>query len=500
MAAMQSQHRPGSLLPSPALAAAPVKVISVTPPGAGVALARHRSAAASSAFAGPGLLAAASGLLATVAAGGRRRPHALTKAATARLAAAQATDDATLYLELMQWLTVRKAYVSDAVGLVTEDPVAGETGNQAKERGVVATREVINGELLLEIPVSCCMTAQPGNKEAVGADPEVAAALETAGITHEDAALALALHGEQKQGEASAWWPYVRMLQAEHSFPLFFETADLEALENTALRESLEVTSRAVAVVAKKWGFVDEELRAAWQLVRSRRFGSELGTCMIPLGDFLNHTCYPSCAWEPPTAQQPEVWKLRAKLDLAPGDSINFSYCEDPNHLLLSTIGVVLKDNPHSRIMARPRDLRKALLGVCNPQSPEEFAIWRREELERQVPEPKEEGAGMSMFLVGRQPGGLQWNPLWLDLVGLAITDSPDGQHWSAALGGTERYLAALEEASWSLFPRRLEDDPGAASETSWNQVLAAELRCGQKSLLSEALASLRTRLEAQGG
>eukprot|EP00931_Biecheleriopsis_adriatica_P060996 TRINITY_DN36652_c0_g1_i1.p1 TRINITY_DN36652_c0_g1~~TRINITY_DN36652_c0_g1_i1.p1 ORF type:complete len:483 (+),score=106.65 TRINITY_DN36652_c0_g1_i1:80-1528(+) len=423
----------------------------------------------------------------------RSRSRAAARAASG---GAGEQSDEKAYHELAEWLRARGAYINEAVGLTIADP---ETGNE--ERGCVATKDIRNGELLLEIPSGCCLAAGPGLAEALAADSSVGAALDRAGITKEDAALAVTVAAEMKSGDASAWWPYIKVLgsQVNDTFPLFFDEADLDALESPPLKESLEVTSQAIAAVAAHRGDVtDKELRSAWQLVRSRRFGSDLGTVMIPLGDFLNHSFYPSCGWDAPTAQRPDSWILRARIDMSAGDSLNFQYCEDPNHMLLSTLGIVMEENPHSRIMVRPCDLRRAVRSVLNTGGPEDFTSWRESEIDKQFPDPEEPGCGLAMFLVGRRPNGIQWNPLWLDMVGMAVMESPE-KHWSNEPGGTEVYLAAFEKASWSVFPRTLEADPGAPSAATSNQLLAANLRLGQKKLLSDAIASLRTRLSGQG-
>lgn len=80
--------------------------------------------------------------------------------------------------------------------------------------------------------------------------------------------------------------------------------------------------------------------------------------------------------------------------------------------------------------MVRPKELRAALRSVC-AKSSDDFSKWRLEQFEEQLADPLEEGVGLSMFLapwkrslhvtsfeVGRQPGGIQWNDLWLNLIG----------------------------------------------------------------------------------
>ena len=59
--------------------------------------------------------------------------------------------------------------------------------------------------------------------------------------------------------------------------------------------------------------------------------------------------------------------------------------------------------------------------------------------------------------------------------------------------------MLALETASWSLFPRSLEEDKADSKTASPNQEMAAELRRGYKQLLREAIDSLRVRLTGGG-
>jgi len=414
-----------------------------------------------------------------------------------RCSASDFEKDAEQYAQLVDWLRARGAYVNQAVGLVERDILEdGDSTAERAERGCAATQDIRAGELLLEIPLSCCLSSVPGCYDDILSDLEPA--MERGGIAKADVELALAVAVERQQGEASPWWTYLRMLDCSHTFPLFYEPADLAALENIPLTESLEVTSQVISQIAEASGLPDTEFREAMQLVMGRRFGSDTSRAMMPIGDLLNHRFYPSCEWETPTNDSP-CWRLKSKMDLSPGDSLNHLYCEDPNHLLLQQSGFIMKENPHNRIMARPVDMRNALFSVCNSGSPEDFARFRKDEVEKQLPDPDEEGVGLSMFLVGRRPGGLQWNPLWLDMIGLAVTESPDAPHWGTSPEGMEKYLHALETASWSLFPTSLEEDTDDGKSKSTNLQMATALRRGYKELLRDAIDSLRVRLSGGG-
>ena len=66
-------------------------------------------------------------------------------------------------------------------------------------------------------------------------------------------------------------------------------------------------------------------------------------------------------------------------------------------------------------------------------------------------------------------------------------------------LQGMEKYLHALETASWSLFPTSLEEDTDDGKSKSTNLQMATALRRGYKELLRDAIDSLRVRLSGGG-
>jgi len=405
-------------------------------------------------------------------------------------AAAGDAEQVDAFAAMATWLRERGAFVSDAVTAVASDPSASKAG----ERGCVASRAIERGELLLELPLACCVAAAPGL--AASLEP-LSGCLAAAGIDPADAALAIALAEERGLGERSAWWPYVRLVgEPARTFPCFFQEQDLAGLQSPPLAESLAAKVSAVEQVASWRGIDRDALLAAWQLMASRRFGCEDGRFMLPLGDLLNHSFQPSCAWERPEQGGRASWRLTALSRLDRGDVINFEYCQDPNHLLLSTSGFVVSDNPFNRIMAKPSDIRRCLAAVANPSSAADFAQWRAGEIERQVPDPEEDSPGMSMYVVGRVPGGIQWNPLWLDLCGLAVSISSD-PHWSRQPGGAEAFCRTVEGASWGLFETAASEDSAAIERghLSPNGLLSAQFLLGQKQLLEEAVSSLRRRM-----
>jgi len=381
------------------------------------------------------------------------------------------------------------AYVSDAFTVVSSDPTVSVEG----ERGCVAGRDLNYGEMLLELPLECCLTYAPGAEDAL---QPISRELELAGIDPRDAALAVAFATEKIQGTDSPWWQYVSNVGAPpKTFPCFFDDKDLDALQSPALQELLVARDNAIKSIAHLYGLELDVLRSSWYLMASRRFGCEECRFMLPVGDFLNHSFAPSCAWEQP-GKGVNAWKLKTVTEVKKGQPLTFCYCEDPNHLLLNTCGFIVSDNPFNRVMARPCDLRRCLAMIANPNSPNDFASFRMAEIEKNLPDPVDNDPGSSMFLVGRVPNGLQWNPLWLNLCGLAQTDGY-GAHWSQQPGGTAAYLDSLEKASWALFSTTLEEDQVLLeSDTiSTNQNLAIQFRLGQKELIAQAISSLRERL-----
>lgn len=395
-------------------------------------------------------------------------------------------DENTQHLRLLaEWLQARGTTVSEKIGVVEDDNTGGG-------RGLAAVEAFMEDEVVLDLPLACCFAAAPGlQAQLASALP----ALAEAGVNGPDAALAVAMATERSLGQSSAWWPYIQSVgQPSPTFPCLFADGDLEALQSVPLAESLDALSRGLDKLSSCSGTDRSELAASLQLVMTRRFGCEEGRFMLPIGDLMNHSFYPTCVWEKPTPER-QSWRLVAgRGGVQPNEPISFCYCSDPNHLLLSTVGFVVPGNPFSRIMVKPHELRRCLTTAIaegpGAAAPEEFAKWRQEQIEENLPDPEEDGPGVSMFFVGRKGGGTQWNPLWLNLCGLAMATSMDGEHWSRRPGGLEEYFGVLKNASWHLFDTTLEEDEEAmkAQGLSQNRELALAFRMQQKEVLTEAL------------
>lgn len=411
-----------------------------------------------------------------------------------RRAAVTNTDNAAEAFQILgDWLRDRGATVPPSIAISVDD---GQGGG----RTIVTIDPMTEGQVVLELPLVCCLAAAPGAQvRLTGAFP----AFEEAGLDPADAALAVALAHERTLGDQSAWWAYVRCVgDPEATFPCLFAEGDLEALQSRPLAETFDAVDKALGKLAECTGMLKSELAAAMQLVRSRRFGYEEGRYMLPLGDLCNHSFYPTCVWEKPTAER-RSWRLVALKDLQPADSLTFSYCSDPNHLLLSTSGFIVPNNPFSRIMAKPADLRRSLEAVSaegsGAKAAPDFKAWRKAEIEKNLSDPDEDGAGVSMFLVGRQGAGTQWNPLWLNLCGLAIASGMEGEHWSRREGGVQEYLGAVEKASWKLFETTAEEDRKLleSGDLTANRRMCVEFRLDQKAVLQDAINGFRGQVEA---
>mmetsp|Transcript_110250 Transcript_110250/g.295895 ORF Transcript_110250/g.295895 Transcript_110250/m.295895 type:complete len:226 (+) Transcript_110250:1-678(+) len=216
---------------------------------------------------------------------------------------------------------------------------------------------------------------------------------------------------------------------------------------------------------------------------------------MLPIGDLLNHSFEPTCQWQPPAAGGEQAWRCTALRALEVGEPINWCYSKDPNHLILSTQGFIMPENPFNRVMAKPADLRRSLDSVAVPAL-SEFAQWRAAEIAKELPDPVPDNPGAALFVVGAAEGGVRWNPLWLNLCGLAV--SADGQtHWQQQPGGKQRYYNALERATLQLFDTTYEEDVAAleAGGLSANGRMARTFLLGQKELVLYALGSLQQQL-----
>lgn len=77
------------------------------------------------------------------------------------------------------------------------------TGSDAdQQRGCVAQDEIRSGELLLEIPKSCCLSVAPGSYDDIF-DKELLEAMERAGLRKADLELALAVAVERSLDDQS---------------------------------------------------------------------------------------------------------------------------------------------------------------------------------------------------------------------------------------------------------------------------------------------------------
>ena len=75
------------------------------------------------------------------------------------------------------------------------------TGSDAdQQRGCVAQEEIRSGELLLEIPNSCCLSVAPGSYDEI-LDDELMKAMQRAGLRKADLELALAVAVERSLEE-----------------------------------------------------------------------------------------------------------------------------------------------------------------------------------------------------------------------------------------------------------------------------------------------------------
>jgi len=398
----------------------------------------------------------------------------------------ESEDENTQHLRLLaEWLQARGTTVSEKIGIVEDDGTGGG-------RGLAAVEAFIEDEVVLELPLSCCFSAAPGlQAQLVSALP----ALAEADVVGEDVALAVAMATERSLGQNSAWWPYIQSVgQPNLTFPCFYADGDLEALQSVPLAKSFEALSRGLDKLASCTAIDRSALAAALQLVMTRRFGCEQGRFMLPIGDLLNHDFYPTCVWDKPTPER-QTWRLKAgRGGMQPNEPITFCYCSDPNHLLMRTVGFVVPGNPFNRIMVKPCELRECLAAASaegpGAAAPEEFSKWRQEQIAENLQDPEEDGPGMSMFFIGRSGGGTQWNPLWLNLCGLAMATSKDGDHWSRRPGGVDEYFGVLKNASWHMFDTTLEEDQEAikAESLSENRQLALAFRIQQKEVLTEAL------------
>ena len=162
--------------------------------------------------------------------------------------------------------------------------------------GVRAERDLRVGDVVARIPTELCLTARTTACATLLDEELIGGTL----------ALVFAVMHERALGEASRWWPYLRILPAAEPIPCLWEEVERELLLGTELEDMVETDETLMRqdfeqhlkpLLEKHPARFAPELhsfskfKAAASLVSSRAFRvtSEHGDGMVPVADMFNH-------------------------------------------------------------------------------------------------------------------------------------------------------------------------------------------------------------------
>lgn len=234
-------------------------------------------------------------------------------------------------------------------------------------RGVVAQKEMPNGETLLRVPRRLQMTRE-SFPDLSFANLDVAR--ECAGFSSDMIALAAAVAVERKKGNASFYHAYLHGLPDMDDYLAFhprFMSATLQddfaGLALTRDMAEAQVHDAKVQDCFAKWaeaqephlvaGLSSDDFSLALIQVRTRCYG--LGASglvgLVPASDLLNTA--PSekmnTIWDPLSGSSNDVFELTVTSDVRAGDELYDIYCEFcGNDGMMRIWGIYLEDNKNS--------------------------------------------------------------------------------------------------------------------------------------------------------
>ncbi len=261
------------------------------------------------------------------------------------------------------------------------------------ERGMHASRAIEPGELLLEVPARCMVTAETVRSYPLGrrvADGWPVGKLGQIG-------LAVFLLEQRLTGDP--WWaPYLASLPDRwNHLPLFYGDQEMRLLEGSAIpamvvrRRAEYVTEFArVAGLAPDLGrFSVEDYMRARVATTTRSFADRRADpsipTLVPLADMMNHRQPCDAVWG--FFRDRDVFCMRCTRRMKEGDPVHTDYGIRSNTHFLQYYGFTVDDNPHN----------EAALWVAPP-------AWGPE-LDRRSREFGELDRGRRCFrLLGRNP------------------------------------------------------------------------------------------------
>ncbi|EEQ98411.1 hypothetical protein Pmar_PMAR013760 [Perkinsus marinus ATCC 50983] len=198
--------------------------------------------------------------------------------------------------------------------------------------GCTATADICQGERLLYVPHSACVT--PSGVQGLY-EPQVMLAA------------SLVKH---RTDPNSPFHDYLQSLPSEFDHPLEWSADELVCLKGTTVWEmhqlSLEVVDSVVELCPNSPRAM---IRWAVEVMMSRAFESEVcGLCVIPLADQFNHS---STKWHTRVREVEGGFQMLAEKPVKKGEEIFNNYGLYTNEMLLLTHGFIEFDNPHDHFI-----------------------------------------------------------------------------------------------------------------------------------------------------
>ena len=221
------------------------------------------------------------------------------------------------------------------------------------ERAVHASQAIQEGELLLEIPARCMVTAEAVRSYPLGR--RVAEGWPGGKLGQIGLAVFLL---EQRLTGDPRWSPFLSSIPNRwHHLPLFFGDEEMRLLEGSAIPLAIaqrrvecgEEFGRVVGLAPELSRFSLEDYLSARAASATRSFADcregLLSQTLVPMADMLNHSLSYDAAWA--FDGERSVFSVRSTRPVKEGEPVHTDYGRRSNTYFLQNYGFTLADNPH---------------------------------------------------------------------------------------------------------------------------------------------------------
>ncbi|OCT93790.1 SET domain containing 4 L homeolog isoform X1 [Xenopus laevis] len=290
------------------------------------------------------------------------------------------------YIQLQRWLKGR--------GFQGRHLRAAEFADTG--RGLMATRDLKPGELIIALPETCLITTETVLQSYLGKyirlwRPHVSPLL----------ALCTFLVAERFAGERSQWKPYLDVIPSTYSCPVYWELEIVHLLPAPLRKKALEQKTEVQELHTESLAFFSslqplfcdnvadiytyDALRWAWCTVNTRtvymkhtqqdRLLAQQDVCALaPYLDLLNHS--PEVQVEAEFSKDRRCYEIRTNSGCRKHDQAFICYGPHDNQRLLLEYGFVAANNPHRSVYVT-KDTILAHLSPGDKQMPKKWALLK---------------------------------------------------------------------------------------------------------------------------